>query len=88
MQGMRFKFRLVDSISVENQLARFLVGGIHSLSDGAEVCVGVGLNVDDVCRGQIGSGQGAFACLVTGLVQCLLWLKRCQLRSVYTYSVQ
>lgn len=27
MQGMRFKFRLVDSISVENQLACFLVGG-------------------------------------------------------------
>lgn len=54
MQGMRFKFRLVDSISVENQLAHFLVGGIHSLLDGAEVCAGVGLNVDTYVGVELG----------------------------------
>lgn len=43
MQGMRFKFHLVDSTSVENQLAHVLVGGIHSLLDGAEVHAGAGL---------------------------------------------
>lgn len=66
MLGMRFKFHLVDSTSVENQLARFLVGGIHSLLDGA-VHAGVGLTVYfGVGSGRAGSGQGTFTCLVAG----------------------
>lgn len=82
MLGMRFKFHLVDSTSVENQLARFLVGGIHSLLDGA-VHAGVGLTVYfGVGSGRVGSGH----LYMSGcrLVQCQLWLKRCQQRSVYT----